>query len=272
MKYKLVAVDMDGTLLNSERRISAKNVRTIREATEKGIIVAICTGRPIKGIEPYIEVLGLDIPLMAYNGALIVMGKSGEIIFDQRLSPDDARVIFSWGKRFDTTIVAWTTNGLEDALFTSAFSADLEVYRQYSSVEPSLIGDEEALIQSGITKILFCDSRDKIERFEKTLKEENLSLGVDFYTSQPEYLEFVDKRASKATAMSILGARFGIRQEEMVAIGDSFNDLSMIQYAGLGVVMENASEDLKKWADYVTLSNDNDGVAHVIEGIINGKI
>ncbi len=271
MKYKLVAVDMDGTLLNSDKRITDKTIRTIKMATEKGIIVAICTGRPIKGIEPYIEALGLDIPYMAYNGALIVMGKSGEIIFDQRLTPNDARVVFSWGKKFDTTIIAWTTDGLADALFTSAFNADLEVYRQYSSVEPALIQDEEALIQSGITKILFCDSKDKIECIEKTLKE-NSNLEVDFYTSQPEYLEFVDKRASKAAAMGMLGARFGIKQDEMVAIGDSYNDLSMIEYAGLGVVMENAPDELKAVAGYVTLSNDDDGVAYVLERIINGKI
>lgn len=271
MQYKLVAIDMDGTLLNSNKEISNRNIKTIRKATEKGIIIAICTGRPIKGIEPYIEALGLDIPYMAYNGALIVMGKSGEIIYDQRLTPDDARVVISWGKKLDTTIIAWITDGLRDTLFTSAFNADLEIYKQYSSVEPALIQDEEALIQAGITKILFCDAIDKIECIEKTLRD-NLNLEVDFYTSQPEYLEFVDKRASKAAAMGILGAQFGIKQEEMVAIGDGFNDLSMIEYAGLGVVMENAPEELKKKADYVTLSNDDDGVAHVIDKIISGKI
>jgi len=271
MKYKLVAIDMDGTLLNSERMISEKNIQAIRTAVEKGIIVAICTGRPIKGIEPYIEALGLDIPYMAYNGALIVMGKSGEIIFDQRLTPDDARDVFSWGKKFDTAIVAWITKGLEEALYTSAFNADIEVYRQYSSVEPSLIQDEEALIQSGIVKILFCDSRDRIVQMEKTLKEKS-NLKVDFYTSQPEYLEFMDKRASKAAAMGILGERFRIKREEMVAIGDNFNDVPMIKYAGLGVAMGNAPDELKAIAGYVTLSNDDDGVAQVIEMMLNGML
>jgi len=271
MKYRLVAIDMDGTLLNSEKKISEKTVMAVRKAVEKGLIITICTGRPIKGIAPYIETLGLDIPFMAYNGALIVMGKSGEIIFKQCLEPDDARAVFSWGKKFGTTIVAWTTEGLIDTLHASAFNTDLEVYRQYSHAVPVLIRDEEALIRTGITKILFADSSDRIAVFEKTLRESG-DLKVDFYTSQPEYLEFMDKRASKAFAMARMGERFGIKREEMVAIGDGFNDVSMIEYAGLGVVMENAPEELKTKADYVTLSNDDDGVAYVLEKIMLNEI
>jgi Cof subfamily protein (haloacid dehalogenase superfamily) len=136
-------------------------------------------------------------------------------------------------------------------------------YKRISNVEPVIIGDADEIIKKGITKIIWYDEPEKLKKYQNEI-EKYLSDGVNYHTSRPMFLEFVDRDASKAIAMEKLGEHFGIKQSEMIAIGDGFNDLSMIEYAGLGVAMANSEEEVKEKADYITLSNDEDGVAHVI--------
>lgn len=266
MKYKLIAADMDGTLLNSQSVITEKTRDAIHRVVEKGVIFTICTGRPIQGVERYNDVLNLDSPFITYNGAMIVMGKSREILFEQHLTPDGARDVLTWGKRFNTTMIAWSNN----KLYVNALNDRVNEYKWLSGVEPVLITDEEEIINNDITKILWYDRPEEIERFQEILKDK-LGEGVTYCTSKPAFLEFFDSRVSKAVAMEKIGERFGIKREEMVAIGDGFNDLSMIEYAGMGVAMANAPEEIKKKADYITLSNDDDGVAYFLDKFFPGS-
>ena len=263
MLYKLVAVDIDGTLLNSQGIITEKTVNSIQRAVEKGVIFTICTGRPIQGVERFNSILNLDAPFITYNGAMIVMGKSKEILFEQGLSTEGARCILNWGKKLKTTIIVWSNN----KLYVNELNERVHDYKQLSTVEPILIENEEDMIQNGITKILWYDNVEKINYYLNVLKDK-LGEGVSYYTSKPTFLEFVDKRVSKAVAMEKLGSHFGIKSEEMIAIGDGFNDLPMIEYAGLGVAMGNSLEIIKERADYVTFSNDEDGIAHVLDKFI----
>jgi len=140
-------------------------------------------------------------------------------------------------------------------------------YAQVSKVEPQVYTDVKELIDIGVSKVLWYDEIERIKEFERRL-DGLLNLTVNFYTSQPFYLEFVDQNVSKAVALEKMGEYYGITREEMIAVGDGFNDLAMIEYAGLGVAMGNAPEEVKNAADYVTLSNDEDGVAKVIEVFI----
>ena len=140
-------------------------------------------------------------------------------------------------------------------------------YSTISGTEPVLYTEIEQLIEKGINKILWYDDVERIEEYERELKT-ILSPTVNFHTSQPFFLEFVDINASKAIALEKLGSHYGICKEEMIAIGDGYNDLSMIEYAGLGVAMENAPQEIKQAADFVTLSNEDDGVAYVIDKFI----
>ncbi len=263
MQYKLVAVDIDGTLLNSQGIITEKTQQAIQRIIEKGVIFTICTGRPIQGVERFNRLLNLDEPFITYNGAMIVMGKSRKILYEQGLTAEDARNVLAWAKKLKTTYVIWSNN----QLYANELNEKVHDYKKLSTVEPLLAEDEEALIRNGITKILWYDDADKIEGYQNTL-EGQLGDGVSYYTSKPTFLEFVDKRVSKAMAMEKLGEHFGIKAEEMMAIGDGFNDLPMIEYAGMGVAMSNAPEAIKEKADYVTLSNDEDGIAHVLDQFI----
>jgi Cof subfamily protein (haloacid dehalogenase superfamily) len=194
---------------------------------------------------------------------MVVMGKSMDILYEQGLAADDVRTIAGLGEKYGTTITIWSGN----KLYANKLNERAVKYSQLSGTTPILLSDLEEVIKEGVSKILWYDEVEQIDRYEKEI-ETLLSGNVNYHTSQPYFLEFVDRKASKAIAMEKLGEHFGIGREEMIAVGDGFNDLSMIEYAGLGVAMENARDTIKQKADYVTLSNDEDGVAHVINKFV----
>ena len=130
-----------------------------------------------------------------------------------------------------------------------------------------LMEDEEALLDQGITKILWYDEVPSINQWQEELKDVEFD-SVTFCTSQPFFLEFFNSKVSKAVAMEKIGEIYGISREEMIAAGDGYNDLAMIEYAGLGVAMENAVDGVKAVAQYITASNEEDGIAKVIEEFI----
>jgi len=261
MAYKLLAVDIDGTLVNSRSKLTPETKKAIKLAVNEGIIFTISTGRPLQGVRPLAEELGLekDLPFITYNGAMVVLSKSSEIIYQQALLPKDALNIVQLGEQFGTSVMVWKNNNL----YTTRLDDRAYNYSQISKVTPLLIDDISSLLKDGATKILWYDEINRINEFEQAVGE-FLGGNVNYHTSKPFFLEFVDKRASKAIAMEKIGLRFGIGQSEMIAVGDGFNDLSMIEYAGLGVAMGNAAAAIKDKADYVTASNDEDGVAEVI--------
>lgn len=263
MQYKLLAVDIDGTLLNNKREITVKTKKAVRQAIDRGVVFTISSGRPVQGVEMITKQLEVDIPVITYNGAMVITGTSRNVIYSCIMREEDALLVEKLGRERNTTMAIWSDN----QLFVNRMDERAAKYSQLSGTQPKLYGDIRELLEKGITKLLWYDEIERINAFEREMHE-HLGSSVNFHTSQPIFLEFVDAKASKAIALEKLGEHFGIRREEMIAIGDGYNDLSMLEYAGLGVAMENAPEDIKKRADYVTLSNEDDGVAHVIEKFI----
>lgn len=266
MAYKLMAVDIDGTLLNDRGELTENTKNAIKQWVDKGLIFTIASGRPIQGIEKLNRTLNLDVPFITYNGAMVVMGKSGKVLYEQKLSRNDSREIISLGNNYNATIMIWNDN----KLYVPQINERVENYKMISGVEPILIDNLEKIIEKGVTKILWYDEVEKIAQYQKEIGS-FLSENVNFHPSRPYFMEFVDKNASKAIAMEKLGQFYGIKQSEMIAVGDGFNDLSMIEYAGLGVAMANSPREVKEKADYITLSNEEDGVAHVIFEFISKK-
>ncbi len=260
MKYKLMAVDIDGTLLNNDGVLTDKTIDTIKKAVEKGLVFTISTGRPIQGLEKINKELNLDVPFITYNGAMIIMSKTKNVLFEQRLSSNATKSIIDLGRKLKTSIMVWSLN----KLYVEEINEKSEKYTAISGVEAILSKDFDIAIKNGATKILWHDDVETIEKFQSEIGQ-YLDDSIVFHTSRPYFLEFVDKKVSKAKAMEKIGECYGIDRSEMIAVGDGFNDISMIEYAGLGVVMGNAPEEVKKVGDYVTLSNDEDGVAYAIE-------
>lgn len=263
MKYKLIAVDVDGTLLNSDDKITDATKEAIAACVAQGVVFTISTGRPLQGVENINLQLKLDSPTITYNGAMVITGKSKKVIYEQKLSAVDAMQIVRLGEKNGTTILVWADN----KLFANELNERTRKYTEITSVSPILVNDLTDITGNGVTKLLWYDEIESINRYQSEVGQ-YLSDNVNFHTSRPMFLEFVDKMASKAIAMDKIGQYYNIKQSEMIAVGDGFNDISMIEYAGLGVAMGNADDAVKQMADYVTLSNDEDGVAQVINKFI----
>jgi Cof subfamily protein (haloacid dehalogenase superfamily) len=263
MAYRLMAVDIDGTLLDNNGTLTENTKNTIRRGVDNGLIFTIATGRPIQGVEYLNKMLELDVPFITYNGAMVVMGTSKKIIYEQKLSSTDTRSIIELGEKYGVTVMVWKNNGL----YVRKLDERVHQYKKISGVEPVVIESMDELVEGGATKALWYDEAEKIEKYQQQVGS-FLSVSINYHTSRPYFLEFVDKYASKAIAMEKLGEHFGISHSEMIAVGDGYNDLSMIEYAGLGVAMENAPDAIKEKADFITLSNEEDGVAHVINKFV----
>lgn len=261
--YKLIALDVDGTLMTSERTISDSTRSAIQEARQRGILVCISSGRPYVGVEPIAKELGLLAPMIAYNGGMIVDSTNDELIYECSVKPEDAKNVIADAQEENTTLVIWS----QDKLYVNRIDERVDSYKRISDVVPHVIQDYEVLIDQGITKILWIDELDTIAAFrDKYRKKYCKSLNV--VRSLPMFLEFVDQGVSKAEAMKRIGERHDIQREEMIAIGDGDNDLEMLNYAGLGIAMGNAHDEVKEAADAVTASNDEDGVAKAIQKYI----
>lgn len=264
MRYKLIAADMDGTLLNDSGVITPKTVMAIREAIASGAIFTVSTGRPIQGVDKYNNLLNLKAPIITYNGAMIVKSDTREVLFSKTLLYSDAMTILKIGNEMCITMCVWASN----KLYCNVHNKRVDDYKKLSGLEPILIDDYNELAKSGITKILWYDQATVIEEVQEKLKDV-LFEKVTYCTSKPTFLEFFHSEVSKAKAMKTIGKIYNIKREEMIAIGDGYNDLPMIEYAGLGVAMANAPEGVKQKSDYITQhSNNCDGIAEVIKKFV----
>jgi Cof subfamily protein (haloacid dehalogenase superfamily) len=260
-------MDIDGTLINSQGVMTKETVGAIRKCMEAGVMVTISSGRSIQGVRSFIDELELDAPIITYNGAMIVDAVTGRVLFEQGLSGQDAEQVLKLGMEIGTTIIAWSNN----ELYVNVINDHVMNYWRLSGVKPVVFTDIGHITAQGVTKIIWIDTIDRIEALKEGIKD-IVNDSVTYCTSQPHYLEFFDSSVSKAAALEFIGRMYDIRREEMIAIGDGFNDLSMIEYAGLGVAMGNAAGGVKENADYVTASNDEDGIAQVIyKFVFSGK-
>ena len=258
-QYKLLAVDMDGTLLNSQSEITENTKAALLSAIDAGVIFVISTGRPMCGVEDVNALFPKDLPFIIFNGAMALMGKSRRVLFSKPLGFEYAKEIYNIGVSRDIPVVLWT-NG---ELFVSRNCEAVKNYQKISGVTPRIIDDINAFEGVDVCKMIWIDAPENAAMYQAEMSA-YFGGNVNAHTSRPYLLEFVDAGASKALAMEAIGKAYGIDKNEMVAVGDGYNDISMLEYAGLGVAMGNAPDDIKQLCQYVTSSNDDDGIADVI--------
>ncbi len=190
MKYKFAAADMDGTLLNDSNEITPHTVKIIRQAVDKGLIFSICTGRPIQGVSRYQKQLGIQGPVITYNGAMILDSATEKILYRQELASDDARKILEAGIRYDTTMCIWSDN----KLYGNQLNDRIHEYSQATKVTPLPIPSIEQLLSQGITKILWYDDVEKIQQIEKSCAVQPISRMLLFALPSLFYLEFFQQQ------------------------------------------------------------------------------
>jgi len=262
---RLITIDLDHTLLDNERRISERNKTAIRQAVEAGVTVAIATGRSHASAEAYAQELGIDAPVISYNGAMIRRPGEDEPMRHVRLEADLAAEIVE-------TLVHEMIDFLyflDDKLYVAKFDRWARRYLERTGDRAIIVGDRRTFAGSRPTKLLMVGTPEQTrERYERFSDE----YGDRIYCtiSLPEYMEILDPGATKATALQWLADHLDVPIEQTMALGDSLNDLEMVQAAGTGVFMPCADDDLKQHADFISDSQD-EGVGEALEKLVLGR-
>lgn len=272
--YKLVCIDMDGTLLNKHHEVSEENKKALKEATDLGVNIAISTGRIFASARIYAKITGIKAPLICSNGAYIRGKDTDEVIFKSVLNREALDKIYEVIKKhkflayFDTPygIISDTKIPEDDSHRLMNEWADKDEEIKFYEVED--FRDAFKKYASDILKLIIIEDENS-----STIKEAKEDIGklsdyVDIAYSWGGCAELTAKGTSKGSAVKILAKKLGIKKEEIICIGDSGNDLSMLKEAGLSVVMDNAPEEIKKYANYITDTNENNGVAKAIDKFI----
>ena len=272
MNYKLICIDMDGTLLNDKKIISEENIKAIRLANEKGVRVAVCTGRIFTSADFFSELLGVKSPVIASNGAYIVEKDRGEVVYNATLGVEKCKKLLSMFRKYDIYPHYYTSDTVftEQLVYSSLFYEEVnKTLPKDKQVKIVLVNDwdeifkkYEKLIFKGIAVDKDIEKIKKAKVYLRSLEE------FEVVSSRFDNFEAMNNGVSKGNAVKILGEYYGIAREQIICIGDSENDLSMIKYAGLGVAMGNADQEVKEAAQYITDSNNCDGVARVIEKFV----
>ena len=264
MDYRMIVLDLDGTLTNRDKVITPKTREALFELKRQGGIIVLASGRPTYGVVPLARELELDRSggyILSYNGGRIIDCKTGKTVFAKELPVFSHQKIIGLAKEHGVNIITY-----EDDLIITSDASDEYVEKEafINRLKVKEVQDMESYVSFPVVKFLMLEDGDYLAMVEPKVKA---ALGRDYsvYRSEPYFLEVLPKGIDKAASLERLLSRLGMGKEQMIACGDGYNDLSMIQYAGLGVAMENAVFPVKKAADYVTYSNDNDGVAHVVE-------
>lgn len=261
--YKLIAVDMDGTLLNDNKEVSKRTKEVISKVKEAGKKVVLATGRPLNGVMPYVEELDLlndDDYVITFNGALVKNTKSKETVLDIPLSYGDYFELYKVSDELGVNIHALTDN----SILTPKMNVYTDIEQKINKI-PIIEGPvEEVNPDTMIVKVMFIDAPEKLDAALANLPEW-VKQKYTIVRSTPYFLEFLDTRVNKGAGVLEVAKRLGLTPDHVICVGDAGNDLAMIEVAKLGVAMGNATEEVKAIADYITLSNEEDGVAHVME-------
>ncbi len=269
MKYKLLALDLDDTLLNTKYDISPKNRAAIQEAVERGVLVTIATGRMFRSTLPYAQSLRIDLPLITYHGALIKKAASGEVLSHQSIPFKLAQDMLEFGEEKGLHFNLY----LNDQLYVREENEHSAYYQTIASIPLQEVGRlPDFLNQQKIepTKLTIINRDDDYLNAIQAELQQAFSPELSILQSRPYFLEVTHRKATKGQALKFLAEQEGIEREAIAAVGDSYNDVDMLQFAGLGAAVANAPEDVKKAADLVVRSNTEDGVAAFIgEYILN---
>ena len=264
MDYKILVLDIDGTLYNSEKRITSATKAAIYKAREQGNIIAIASGRPLPGIHDVSRELELAEKggyIMAYNGGRILNVQTNEYISEITLPPEYIPRIAALAEKYGVAVVGHASEMLvTEQPDDEIINLEARLNKMPVVEIPSLADYRE----NSLYKCIITGDGDKLVELEKiAAKEFEGELSV--YRSEPYFLEVLPLGIDKARGIDVLAAHLGMTKDEVIACGDGFNDLSMIKHAGLGVAMANAQKVVKESADYVTDSCDDDGLVSVIE-------
>lgn len=266
MNYKMIVLDLDDTLLKNDGTISRKTKKALIRAQNAGVTVVLASGRPTYAIRKF--ALELDMAnyggfIISYNGARIIDCQLDTEVFGQNLKMDMLHELYDLSKQHGAYIQTYK----DDKIIASETNEYTNIEQQITGMEIVTVKDFKNYIQEDVVKAIILQEPEKLKLIEEELRP-IVNNRMYMTISKPFFLEFMNKDVDKSLSVARLCRHLDILSKDVIAIGDSYNDISMITTAGLGVAMKNAVESAKKVAKYITDDNENDGVAKVINKFI----
>lgn len=268
MKYKLLVLDVDGTLLNSQREITKRTIQTLRKVQSIGIKVALASGRPTYGILPIAKAIDLDVHggyIISYNGAQVISATDGQIIFERNIDPQMVPYLEKQVQKLNMDMAYYDG---DEVVSTNISNSHIVDEAKMNNMKLRQVDQLSVAMEDWPNEMMiFCDKEEELTALDEHLQR-HLNGVTDTIHSNPYMLEIVGYQVGKSYAMSALVQKMGIDLGEVIAIGDGAADINMIQMAGVGIAMGNATEGVRLCADFTTLTNDQDGAAVAIERAI----
>ena len=272
MKYKLLVLDVDGTLLNDEREISKRTLAALLKVQQMGVRIVLASGRPTYGLMPLAKTLELGNYggfVLSYNGCQIIKAQNGEILFERRINPEMLPYLEKKARKNGFAIFTYH----DDTLITD--SPDNEYIKNEALLNNlKIIREDEfsTAIDFAPCKCMLVSDKEKALIGLEQHWEKRLAGTLDAFRSEPYFLEVVPCGVNKANTLGALLEHLGVTREEVIAVGDGVCDVTMLQLAGMGVAMGHSQDSVKVCADYVTASNEEDGVAVAVEKLILAEV
>jgi Cof subfamily protein (haloacid dehalogenase superfamily) len=252
---------MDDTLLTDDHKISDLNKKVILEAQAKGVYVVLASGRPTIAMTSYAKELELDLNdsyIISFNGAIVSTVKDNLILFEQKLTVEQIHALYDYSVKMGTDIITY----LDDQIISETDSEYIEVEKEITRMVHHKVSDFKNYVDRPAVKCILLQKPEYLKPLEEDLK--NLMPHLSVSMSKPFFLEAAQQGIDKAASIKFLADKLGIHQSEIIAVGNAGNDLTMIEYAGLGVWVDNVTPELRDKADIIVASNNNDGVAEVV--------
>jgi Cof subfamily protein (haloacid dehalogenase superfamily) len=267
LPYRLLALDLDGTLLDGKLEISPRDRAAVLAARAAGVAIVLASGRMFRSSLPYAQDLGVTAPIIAYQGAVVRDPTSRQLLFCQELSLPVARDVIAWAEARGYHVNSYA----DDEVYTERASPEADLYQHVSGVPYHVVGPLSRFLQRDTTKLVlvFLDP----DVIPGVLRELQAYVGelATVTRSHEHFVEVVSPSVDKGRALAFVADHLGVPAEQVIAVGDNLNDISMVSYAGLGVAMRHSPPALLEVAKYVASSPEEGGVADVIDRFVLGR-
>lgn len=267
MAYELIVLDLDGTLTNSKKEISPKTKEALLKVQEEGVRVVLASGRPTPGVMPLAKELSLGEYggyILSFNGGRIINVETGRLVYNVSVPEELIPEIYRAAVQYETGIITYTDDKI---VLGSEIDRYIEIEQAINKISYWKPENFVEAIDFPVNKFLLTGEGSHLEMVVKKLQDQ-FGEKLNIFRSEPFFIEVMPPNIDKAYSLSRLLGQLHYSRKQMICCGDGFNDVSMLRYAGLGVAMANAQPEVKAEADFITRSNDEDGIAYVIEKFI----
>ena len=265
MNYKMLVVDMDDTLLTDNHEISRENKEMLLRAQEMGVYVVLASGRPTSAMIEFAKELQCDVNnsfMISFNGSVITDLKEDKILFEHSLTKEQIHSLYDFSQQNNTHIITY----IDGQIISERHSEYIDIEKNITGLKLNIVSSFKDTVNTSAVKCILLEEPKYLKSVETVLKAAMPDLSICM--SKPFFLEAAPNGIDKGASIKILAEKLNIHQSEIIAVGNAGNDLTMVQFAGLGVWVDNVDPELRHFADVIVASNNNHGVAEVVRRFI----